>query len=366
MMVLIFILAVMLCTAHASRPIISYYSLMQYTRLISEEHFRAGLPLVVVLPLAVKESTSEEMGYLIEGLHTSGRWPILVYNVSSKMNGNMYSEINKQDSYIILISGPCEEWAEYISRFQKQLNELTTGDITWHSFNPTAKFIVSVMSDCEKKENTEISNAILKELWQKEVMKANVLFLKLSERGGNDLHGISTDSVQGTHLEIHYWNPYENSERCILNRSTLPVKLFTARNFSDIKRSEIFQTNYNRIFKKCPIKVHVFIAPPYVNPPKRVWNNDSGFQDVYEGGWEIELLGAVGNALDMSLNIAVGEETENFESSAAIYVGGIISLPSMTYDRMEPTRMYHIVRFVWYTPCNVKYEGRSESNLRLI
>jgi hypothetical protein len=58
MMVLIFILAIMSCTLLVSQQIISHYSLMQYTRLISEERFGTGHPPVIVLPLAGKESTS--------------------------------------------------------------------------------------------------------------------------------------------------------------------------------------------------------------------------------------------------------------------------------------------------------------------
>jgi hypothetical protein len=62
------------------------YPLMHYTKLISEEHFTPGRPLVIVLPLAEEDSTNKEVGYLIEELHTSSRWPILVYKVSYKMN----------------------------------------------------------------------------------------------------------------------------------------------------------------------------------------------------------------------------------------------------------------------------------------
>jgi len=120
MMVLIFILAVMSCKVHASLQVTSQYSLMQYTRIISEEHFSAGRPLVIVLPIAVKESTNEEVGYFIKALHILGRWPILVYNVGNNINGNMYTDINKHEAYIIPILGPCEDWTEYISRFQQQ------------------------------------------------------------------------------------------------------------------------------------------------------------------------------------------------------------------------------------------------------
>jgi hypothetical protein len=91
------------------------YPLMYCTKLLSEENFTAGRPLVIVLPFAEEESTNKELGYLIQELHTSGRWPILVYNTSYVMNENMYTEIHPHGSYIILISGPCEEWEKYSS-----------------------------------------------------------------------------------------------------------------------------------------------------------------------------------------------------------------------------------------------------------
>jgi hypothetical protein len=62
------------------------YPLMHYTKLISEEHFTAGCTLVIVLPIAEEDTTNEDMGYLIEELHTSVHWPIWVHNVSYKMN----------------------------------------------------------------------------------------------------------------------------------------------------------------------------------------------------------------------------------------------------------------------------------------
>jgi hypothetical protein len=100
------------------------YPLKHYTKLVSEEHFTSGRPLVIVLPLAEEDCTNYGLGYLIEELHTSGCWPILVYNVGYKMNGNMYREIQQHGSYIILISGPCTVWEFDTVSFWQQLNEL--------------------------------------------------------------------------------------------------------------------------------------------------------------------------------------------------------------------------------------------------
>jgi hypothetical protein len=47
------------------------YPPMHYTILISQEHFTAGRPLVIVLPLAKEDSTKKKLGYSIEELHIS-------------------------------------------------------------------------------------------------------------------------------------------------------------------------------------------------------------------------------------------------------------------------------------------------------
>jgi hypothetical protein len=91
MIVLIFtVVALISPTVHGSQQITDHeYPLVHYTKLISEEHFTAGRPLVIALPLLEENSTKKEEEYLIEELQKSGRWPILVFNFSYTMNRNM-------------------------------------------------------------------------------------------------------------------------------------------------------------------------------------------------------------------------------------------------------------------------------------
>jgi hypothetical protein len=95
------------------------------------------------------------VGYLIEELHTSFCWPILVYSVSCKMNGNIYTEIRQHGIYIIMISRPCKDWEKDISRFSQELYQLSVCDNALCSLNSKGKFIVSVMSNCTDIENTK-------------------------------------------------------------------------------------------------------------------------------------------------------------------------------------------------------------------
>jgi hypothetical protein len=156
MIIFIFTVAAVISpSVHRSLPTTEHgYPLMHYPKLIRDEHFTVGRPLVIVLPLVEEDSTNKEVGYLIDELHSSGRWPVLVYNVSYRINGNMYTEIHQDGSYIILISGPCKEGKRHVSLFWQQLHELSVGNNTRPSWNPTAKYVVSVMSNCTHMENT--------------------------------------------------------------------------------------------------------------------------------------------------------------------------------------------------------------------
>jgi len=59
-----------------------------------------------------------------------------------------------------------------------------------------------------------------------------------------------------------------------------------------------------------------------VNVPKRVWNNDTGYQYVYDDGWETEMLKIIWNSLNMSLDIESYNKGEYSTRPPAIYVGG--------------------------------------------
>ena len=96
---------------------------MHYTKLINEEHFTPGRPLMIALLIAEEDSTCNEVGYLVEELQTSARWPILELSFIYKMYRNINTEMHPHSSCIILTPGQCEEWELYIARFWQQLYE---------------------------------------------------------------------------------------------------------------------------------------------------------------------------------------------------------------------------------------------------
>ena len=356
-------------TVYGSLPAAEHaYPLIHYTKHISQEHFHAGRPLVILMPLAEEDSTNKEVGYLIEELHTSGRWPLLVYNTSCKMNENMYTEIHPHGSYIILVSRPCKEGEDLFSGLWQQLFELTTNDKLWLSRNPRGKYIVYVASNCTQLDNTGISRAILIKLWRFGVTHAIVLFLKSNEQAGNDLQQNTNQSAQSTYLELHTWYPYENSDRCNPDEGTVPVKVFTVRKLSDIRRVDTFRRDFGKNLHGCPIKVYVRELFPLVYEPKRFCYKAFDCQYVYEDGWEIEMLRIIGNVLNISLDIADAvnilhgvladktKDSEKFEGKPFMFVGMIGGhSPYLDYFH-ECTRSYLAIRFTWFTPCAVKFQ----------
>jgi hypothetical protein len=140
------------------------YNLIDYTMLMSERHFAVGDSLVIMLPIVEHDSSNNEAFYLIKKLHGTFRWPAIVFNARYEMAATMFSEKHKLGSYIMLISGPCQHWEEHISRFRQQLSRLRLGN-AMQSWNPRAKFLVSVMSNGSHFDITLTSRSILTEFW---------------------------------------------------------------------------------------------------------------------------------------------------------------------------------------------------------
>jgi hypothetical protein len=79
---IVVVITLISCPVHGSLQFTDHeYTLMLYTKVISEEYFTAGRPLTIVLPVAEESTNNEEVEYLVEQLHTPSRWPILVYNL---------------------------------------------------------------------------------------------------------------------------------------------------------------------------------------------------------------------------------------------------------------------------------------------
>jgi hypothetical protein len=346
------------------------HPLMDCTKLISEQHFAAARPVVIVQPPMEGDSTTEEVGYLIAELHTSNRWPVLVFNATYEVNGNMSVEVNPHGSYIILISGSCGQFEKYIETFSNQLSGLALGNVK-HSWNPRARFILPVMSACTHYNNTYLSGAILRKLWLYKITNGVVLFLESNGRLTKFLPQNETGSSQEAQLSLHTWFPYENSRRCNPIDGTVPLRIFFLRNMSDIRRRGIFRGYVGKNLHRCPIKVLIRVKAPFVMPPNRIWNNASGrYSLIYNNGWDIGMITAISDSLNLSLvglpaHYPGSKSIDKFvtmntltaelvQGKADIVIGQILREEIFSFS-LETTRSYYSMRTAWCTPCAAKY-----------
>jgi hypothetical protein len=346
------------CTVYGSLQITAKeHTLMQYTKLISEEHFIAGLPLGILLPLAEEDSTSEELGYLIEELHALNRWPILVLNATYETNETTYFDIHQHGSYIILVSAPCQEWGEYISRFWEQLEALYYRENTCQSWNPTAKFVVSVLSNCTQFDNRNVSKSIFNELWYLEVMNATVLFLKSNEQGDDNVQQNITDTAKGTHLELHVLYPYENSESCNISDDTLPVKVLTAQSLKDIKKCEVFRGQFVKNSHGCEFKIYETNNSIYLYTKERDFDHDSDDPMIKEYEWLNEISSIILESVPKRTNFITNPmSTGDILADPFIILDDYNNNKSFQYRTTEFSRLSHTVKYAWYTPCAIKYK----------
>ncbi|PNF33399.1 hypothetical protein B7P43_G04160 [Cryptotermes secundus] len=343
---------------------------MDCTKFISEQHFTPAHPVVIVLPPTEEDSTTEEVGYLITALHTSSRWPLLLFNTTYEMKGKMNTEIYQHGNYIILISGSCRNFDEYMEKFSKQLAGLAYGNVQ-HSWNPRAKFILPVMSACTDYNTTYLSGAILSKLWLYKVTNSVVLFLESNGHITKFLQRNETGSAPNVRLSLHTWFPYENSQSCNPIDGTVPIRVFFLRNVSDIHRGEIFRGYIGKNLHRCPIRILARVKPPFVFIPNRIWLNASGrYTLVYNKGWDIGIISAISDSLNLSVVVLPAryprsKSVRNFVSvnilsaelvkgRADIVIGQVLREEIFSHS-LETTRSYYSMRIAWCTPCATKY-----------
>jgi len=365
-MIVLLFFAVTFTAVNASLNfIVRNHPLMDCTKFISEEHFTPGRTLVVVLPPAEQDSTKEEVGYLIEQLHKSSRWPILVFNVTYEMNSLMRIEINPHGSYIILVSGYCRGYSETITDLLEQLAALALRTL-WHSWNPRAKFVVPVMDTCRAYNESYLSRAILSILWLYKVTKGVVLFSESNERVSTVLQEHMNSSSQDAQWSLHTWLPYENSQRCDPLEGTVPLRTLLARNLSDVRNSGIFHVNVGKNFNRCRVTALLRQLYPYLLVEHRIWNNVSY---IHYYGLEEIILSSILQSLNLTFTVLlahdlVSDNVTRFvtadELSVALanglpefIIGGIFRHNIHTYN-MEVTHSYYRDRLTWCTPCAIR------------
>jgi hypothetical protein len=193
-----------------------------------------------------------------------------VFNVSNVIKGNtsMHTKIQQQYSFITLISGPYKDWEQSTFAFAEKFSALLGGKLRHSSggklselWSPNATSIIKIMTNDTHFDCKNISGSILSHLWTYQIDNDIVLFLKSNEHAGNDLQQNTSESAQGTFLELHNFYLYYNSDRCNSADSAVPVNVFTVRNVTDIK-TKYLKVIMIRIFTNIQF-MFVYIQRPF-------------------------------------------------------------------------------------------------------
>ena len=86
--------------------------------------------------------------------------------------------------------------------------------------------------------------------------------------------------------------------------------------------------------------VYLLKASLFVNLPKRLWINNSDYQDMYDNGWEIEMFNIIGNSISISLDSESDVGDRFGKCPPAINVSGYKTLPSIYSALKQSSRNY--------------------------
>jgi hypothetical protein len=271
---------------------------------ISEDYFENGRTLVLSLPannilqkdenieVAVKSVQSDMRAQLdvsnilLERLHSSLRWPIIVISRAGeimKLDPRYWEKRNseKHGGYILI--------ARYhggdLSEVREQIYELESLP-AWDS---RAKFIV-VAEENNARQNDQILKDILKEFWKWNIF--NVVILSPTE-----LTNASTS------VGVYTWFPYRlPSGRCGELRQVVLLDICqttektTGRFLND---SPIFEQKIPYNLNRCPFRVSTLKFHPFI-----IYDNST------LDGSEIRLILSIADKINVSLKLSVSLATE--------------------------------------------------------
>ena len=271
---------------------------------IGEKYFKNGRTLVLSFPanntlqkdenmeVAVKsvESTTQShhdtSDILLERLHSSIRWPIVVFSPVEeirKLDPRAWDTRNseKHGSYILM--------ARYhggdLSEVREQIYQLES----LPAWNSRAKFVV-VAEENNARRSDKMLKDILKEFWKWNVF--NVVILSPIER-----------TRASTPIGIYTWFPYRlPSGRCgELLQLVLLDTCLAAGNMTDpfLNNSPIFEQKIPYNLNGCPFRVSTLKFHPFI-----IFDNST------LDGSEIRLILSIADKINVTLTIKVSEAHE--------------------------------------------------------
>jgi hypothetical protein len=223
---------------------------------------------------------------LLESLHSSIRWPIVVFSPSEKIkkldpNAWDTGKSEKHGNYILM----AKYHGEDLSEVREQIYQLES----LPAWNSRAKFVV-VAEENNARPSDKMLKDILKEFWKLNVF--NLVILSPTERPS-----------ASTSVGVYTWFPYKlPSGRCgELLQLVLLDTCLAAGNMTDrfLNDSSIFEQKIPYNLNGCPFRVSTLKFHPFI-----IFDNST------LDGSEIRLILSIADKMNVTLKFSVSLEPE--------------------------------------------------------
>jgi hypothetical protein len=272
-------------------------------------------------------------------------------------------------SYIIVV------YVEKESELLEELGEklyLLSNKASW---NPRARFVVSVIMTNEVYNYQATAKILLEELWSFKILNAIVIIK--SPQTQTSGHGAGTFSnIRDQNLEMYTWLPYQDRGRCSTIHDVILLDIWLMEENGRFKNNvNLFPDKITYNLHNCPINAATFPIDFVVGPYTYINTNDSTTSEspyvTYDTGIELRFIKLVAERLNLTLrflppppnNEKWGNLTEEGKLTGLlgqIVLGkadvgfGAWPLHPQLITIMDASKTYYRDDWLWWVPCAKK------------
>lgn len=243
------------------------------------------------------------------------------------------------------------------------------------SWNPRARFVVSVIITNDAFNAQTTAKIVLEELWFYKIINAIVILKSpQTQKNGNDAGTFS--DIHDQNLEIYTWFPYQDQGRCSAFYDVIPFDMWLMEGNGRFKNNiDLFPDKITHNLHKCPITAGTFPIDVVVGPTIYLDKNDSTTSEspyvTYESGIELRFIKLVAERMNMTLqfippppnNEKWGNLTKDGKLTGLlgqVVLGkadigfGAWPLHPQLIMIMDASKTYYRDDWLWWVPCAKK------------
>lgn len=350
-------------------------------RTISHKHFTPGSTIALFSSSRIGDnnrsftltpSTMNDLeSHLILELNELALATFIVFQHPNENAVDLLDELEQNIYKNCIIVVYVEKESEVIEELGGKLYLLSTKA----SWNPRARFVVSVTITKGVFNCKATVKIVLEELWSFKILNAIVVLKSpQTQTSGSDAGTFTNMSDQN--LEVYTLFPYHDQGRCSAFHDVIPYDIWLMEGKGRFKNNiDLFPDKITYNLHKCPITAGTFPVDIVVGPYRYLDMNDSTISEspyvTYDSGIEIRFIKLVAERLNMTLKFLPpppneekwGNITEDGRITGLlgqIVLGkadigfGAWPLHPKLIMVMDATKTYYRDDWMWWVPCAKK------------